>query len=49
MYELKNPQKVKPFFEKNSSILERSPLLFYKNGFIVMTIINFILLVLINS
>lgn len=49
MYELKNPQKVEPFFEKNSSILERSPLAFYKSAFIVMTIINFILLVLINS
>jgi len=48
-HELKSPQKVKPFFEKNTSLIERSPLVFYKGGFIIMTIINIILLIWINS
>ena len=48
-YELKNPQKVEPFFAKNSSILERSPLTFYKTGFIVMVVINLILLILMDA
>ncbi len=49
VYELKYPQKVKPFFPKNASLMERSPLAFYKGGFIIMTIINFILLVWMNA
>ncbi len=48
-YELKYPQKVKPFFPKNASLIERSPLAFYKGGFIIMTLINFILLVWMNA
>ncbi|MFK5975400.1 MAG: protein phosphatase 2C domain-containing protein [Sulfurovum sp.] len=48
-YELTNPEKVKPFFSKNSSFIERSPLIFYKNAFRVMLVINFILGVLLWS
>jgi len=48
-YELKYPQKVKPFFPKNASLIERSPLAFYKGGFIIMTIINFLLLIWMNA
>ena len=48
-HELKSPQKVKPFFSKNTSLIERSPLTFYKTGFIIMTIINFSLLIWMNS
>ena len=48
-YELKYPQKVKPFFSKETSFIERSPLSFYKSGFIIMTLINFILLIWMNS
>jgi serine/threonine protein kinase len=48
-YELKYPQHVKPFFSKNASLIERSPLTFYKTGFIIMTIINFILLIWMDS
>ncbi len=48
-YELKRPTKVKPFFPKNASLIERSPLAFYKGGFIIMTIINFILLIWMNA
>ncbi len=49
MHEIKSPQKVKPFFPKDSTLIQRSPLTFYKTAFIVMTIINFILLILMNS
>ncbi|MEA2100763.1 MAG: bifunctional protein-serine/threonine kinase/phosphatase, partial [Campylobacterota bacterium] len=48
-YEIKYPQKVKPFFAKNTSLIERSPLVFYKSAFIVMSIINFILLIIMNK
>jgi serine/threonine protein phosphatase PrpC len=44
MVELQNPQKVKPFFPKNSSIIQRSPLLFYRTAFTVMFILNIILI-----
>ena len=43
-YELQYPQKVKPYFPKDSTILERNPLLFYRVGFTIMTLLNFILL-----
>ncbi|MDA7817305.1 protein kinase [Sulfurimonas sp.] len=45
LFEIKSPHKVKPFFKKSASIIERSPLAFYKNAFVIMTIINFILLI----
>ena len=48
-YELSAPKNVKPFFAKNASIIERSPLAFYKGAFITMTIINFGLLIWMNS
>ncbi len=43
-YELQYPQKVKPYFAKNSTFLERNPVLFYRIGFTIMTLLNFILL-----
>ena len=46
-YELTHPQKVKPYFIKNAPLVEKSPLLFYKRAFIIMTLINFILIYLI--
>lgn len=45
-YELQKPQNVKPYFNENSSIIERDPVLFYRVGFTVMTLLNMILLVL---
>jgi len=48
-YELSNPKKVKPFFTKSATLIERSPLAFYKGAFIVMSVINFALLVWMNS
>lgn len=46
-YELTHPQKVKPYFIKNAPLIEKSPLLFYKRAFIIMTLINFILIYLV--
>ncbi|MDF1875654.1 protein kinase [Sulfurimonas sp. SAG-AH-194-I05] len=48
-YEIKYPQKVKPFFRKDATLMERSPLSFYKGGFIIMTLINFALLIWMNA
>jgi serine/threonine protein kinase len=48
-YEMKYPAKVKPYFATNLSIMERSPLLFYKTGFIVMFVVNLILLIIMNA
>ena len=41
-YEIKHPKKLKTFFNKEASLIERSPLTFYKGGFNIMTILNFI-------
>ena len=42
-FELHNPTKVKPYFIKSASLIEKSPLLFYKIAFSSMTFVNFIL------
>jgi len=47
-YELRYPQKVKPFFAKNATLIERSPLAFYKGAFIIMTLINLLLIIWMN-
>jgi len=44
-YELTNPDKVKPIFSKQSSLIERSPLIFYKNAFRVMLFINIAMII----
>jgi len=48
-YEIKHPTKVKPFFSKNASLIECSPLAYYKGGCIIMTLINFIMLIWMNA
>lgn len=45
LYELENPLKVKAFYDKNTPILKKDPLLFYKYGFFLLLISNFILLI----
>ena len=45
-YELTHPLKVKPYFIKDAPLIEKSPLLFYKRAFTIMTFINFILIYL---
>ncbi|MDD2789753.1 MAG: bifunctional protein-serine/threonine kinase/phosphatase [Sulfurimonas sp.] len=47
-YELQNPLKVKPFFPKNATLIERSPLTFYRVGFILMAVLNMVLLLLLG-
>ncbi|WP_415407714.1 protein kinase domain-containing protein [Sulfurovum sp. CS9] len=40
LYELDNPIKVKPYFDKNLSFIQRNEMMVYKVGFIVMFILN---------
>ena len=42
LYEIDNPTKVKPYFDKNLSFIERNEMMVYKVGFIVMFILNII-------
>lgn len=42
-FELENPPKVKPYFDKSVSLIEKEPVLVYKSAFIVMLIINILL------
>jgi len=42
-YEISYPQKVKPFFAKNTSLIERSPVLFYRVAFTIMLITNIVI------
>ena len=44
LFELENSSKVRPYFDKNTPILQKDPLKFYKIGFYTLLIINFILL-----
>ncbi|WP_309499070.1 protein kinase domain-containing protein [Sulfurovum sp.] len=41
-YELTNPMKVKPYFDKNTSFMERNPLLVCRIGFVAMLLLNFV-------
>jgi len=43
-FELKNPQKVKPFFSKNTTFMERSPVTFYRTAFSIMFVLNIVTL-----
>jgi serine/threonine protein phosphatase PrpC len=45
-FELNSPHKVKPFFDKNTTIIERSPVLFYRSAFTIMFAINIIMIFL---
>ena len=47
-YELKSPDKVKPYYAKDSSFIEREPLRFYKLGFFILLITNIITFVYYN-
>ena len=39
-YEISNPEKVKPYFDKSKSFIERNEFMVYKIGFISMFILN---------
>jgi len=45
-YELKSPEKVKPYFCKGIPLIERSPITFYKVGFLMMLILEVITFIL---
>ncbi len=45
-YELNNPQKVKPYFDPNASLIERAPVRVYKIAFILSFLLNIFLLFL---
>lgn len=45
-YELKAPEKVKPYFAKRIPLIERSPIVFYKTLFLIMLILEVCTLVL---
>jgi len=40
LYEMNNPSKVKPYFDKNMSFIQRNEMMVYKVGFIVMFVLN---------
>jgi len=42
LYEISNPSKVKPYFDKNLSFIERNEKMVYKVGFIVMFVLNIV-------
>ena len=41
-YEVSNPVKVKPYFDKSISFIERNEMMVYKVGFITMFVLNFV-------
>ncbi|MEW5832279.1 MAG: bifunctional protein-serine/threonine kinase/phosphatase [Campylobacterota bacterium] len=41
-YDLKDPQKVKPYFSSSTPLIERSPVTFYKIGFIILLMLEII-------
>jgi serine/threonine protein phosphatase PrpC len=45
LFELDNPEKVQPYFDKSSSFIERHELMVYKIGFITMFVLNIIQLI----
>jgi len=42
LYEMQNPSKVKPYFDKNLSFIERHEKMVYKVGFITMFVLNIV-------
>jgi len=46
LFEIDNPNKVKPYFDKNLSFIERNEKMVYKVGFIMMFILNLIQLLI---
>lgn len=46
---LENPDQVRPWFRKDTPLLERNPLLFYQAGFFILLVISLILLFLLMN
>lgn len=49
VHELKAPDRVKPFFTKGVPLIERSPLTFYKTGFLILLITQALTLIALLS
>ena len=49
LYELKSPERVKPFFTKGVPLIERSPLTFYKMGFLILLLTQALTLIALLS
>jgi hypothetical protein len=41
-YEVSKPEKVKPYFDQNTSFIERNEFMVYKVGFSVMFVLNLV-------
>ncbi|MFC2073632.1 protein phosphatase 2C domain-containing protein [Campylobacterota bacterium] len=48
-YELKSPDKVKPYYSKELTFIEREPVLFYKIGFFILLVSNVACFIYYNS
>ncbi len=48
-YELKAPDKVKPYFAKDAPLIEREPLLFYKFGFFIMLFLELLTIIFLSE
>lgn len=48
-YELKSPDKVKPYYSKELTFIEREPVLFYKIGFFILLLSNVACFIYYNS
>ncbi len=42
LYEIDNPEKVQPYFDRHTSFIERNEMMVYKVGFITMFILNIV-------
>jgi serine/threonine protein kinase len=40
LFELSNPQKVQPYFDKSKPLIERNPVAYYKTAFMVSLLLN---------
>ncbi len=45
LFELENPHKVAPYFDRGSSFIERNEMMIYKVGFVVMFLLNLMQLI----
>ena len=45
LFDLEHPERVEPFYQRETALLQRNPLLFYKTGFFVLLVVVLLLLV----
>jgi serine/threonine protein kinase len=49
IFDLQNPEQVRPWYRRDTPLLERNPLLFYKAGFFILLLTSLLLLVLLMN